>query len=546
MSKQLFERLKRAERLPTPPAVALRVLDLVRKEDVSFRELAEVIGADPALTLKLLRFVNSPAAGLPRQVAALQQAVPLIGLRGVKMMALSFSLLSTERRAACAGFDFDRFWSQSLACGVSSRAIARETAAHDSDEAFMAGLLAKIGKLVLACAVPDEYAGVLRRFRETGRELLDIEQEVLGGTHTALGAALLADWQLPPALCQAVAGHRRLDSTVPHAADAPLPVLIRLVYAAHLIARLICERREHDAAQVAHVAATVAELFSIRDRAWERLFSTIAAEWQAFGNVLSIQTEAVQSFAEIQAEAQERMAELSLATQLENREIQAKNEELNRKVLQDRLTGIHNRAAFDELWPLEIERAIRGARPLAVLMIDVDHFKRFNDTFGHAAGDVVLQAVARTLVGRCRKIDFVARYGGEEFIVVAPETNAEQVAVVGERLRAAIAALRVEHEGQSLSVTASIGGAACERALLRPAVHELLKRADEQLYAAKRAGRNRCHVTDPAKPEPMAPPEAHAVARAAFTPARAQDCRESVRGAQPQTDRGGRPVTIQG
>jgi diguanylate cyclase (GGDEF)-like protein len=149
---------------------------------------------------------------------------------------------------------------------------------------------------------------------------------------------------------------------------------------------------------------------------------------------------------------------------------------------QDGLTGISNRRHFDDVLGLEWRRAARSGSPLAVLLLDIDHFKNFNDTSGHQSGDDCLRTVATTLRNTLqRATDVVARYGGEEFVLLLPQTELAQAKALAETLRE-----RIAHEGL---VTVSIGAAACvpERAV-DPAI--LVKRADEALYAAKAAGRN--------------------------------------------------------
>ena len=108
----------------------MRVVELARREEASVSELTEAISSDPALVARILKFVNSPLAGVSRQVSSLKQAVTLMGMRGVKMMALSFSLVSVDRQAGCPSFDYDGFWSRSLACGVAARCMAEATGKH--------------------------------------------------------------------------------------------------------------------------------------------------------------------------------------------------------------------------------------------------------------------------------------------------------------------------------------------------------------------------------------------------------------------------------
>ena len=127
MSEQLFDRLRATGRLPTPPGVVLQLLELTRREDVSASEIADTLACDPALAAKILRFANSPMAGVSRVVTSLQRAVVLMGLRGVKMSALSFAVLGTGDGNPCRGFDQRQFGMQSVGCAVAARALAALT-----------------------------------------------------------------------------------------------------------------------------------------------------------------------------------------------------------------------------------------------------------------------------------------------------------------------------------------------------------------------------------------------------------------------------------
>jgi diguanylate cyclase (GGDEF)-like protein len=181
----------------------------------------------------------------------------------------------------------------------------------------------------------------------------------------------------------------------------------------------------------------------------------------------------------------------------ELRELSARFEALSNT---DPLTGLHNRRHLDEVLGREVARSARYPSPLAVMMIDLDHFKRINDTYGHPMGDEVIRGLARVAKSSVRAVDFVARYGGEEIVVVLPETDATGAAIVAERLRAAFAATEHGLDGVVVRNTASIG-IACHRSAgdgTSPAT--LLARADEALYAAKAAGRNRVEVWRPATP----------------------------------------------
>jgi diguanylate cyclase (GGDEF)-like protein len=171
------------------------------------------------------------------------------------------------------------------------------------------------------------------------------------------------------------------------------------------------------------------------------------------------------------------------------------SDELRRNATLDGLTGIHNRAAFDSRLAIEWARASRNGSPLSLLLLDVDHFKQYNDHYGHPAGDRCLQAIARTVDGVSKRAnDMAARVGGEEFAVLLPDTPIAGAQAAAERLRAEILALELPHAQSSTLplVTVSIGAAqwlpSGPHAGCRPA--DLMDWADKALYAAKAGGRN--------------------------------------------------------
>jgi diguanylate cyclase (GGDEF)-like protein/PAS domain S-box-containing protein len=180
---------------------------------------------------------------------------------------------------------------------------------------------------------------------------------------------------------------------------------------------------------------------------------------------------------------------ISLAHMRAEESLRRSRDELRRLALQDGLTGVLNRRAVLRRLREEHERARRGGHGLSVVLLDVDHFKRINDTHGHPAGDAVLREVARRKSASIRPYDAVGRYGGEEFLVVLPGCDGAEALGVAERLRHALASRPMETaESLALAVTASFGVAACTGALTD---EQLVAQADAALYRAKGEGRNR-------------------------------------------------------
>jgi two-component system, cell cycle response regulator len=183
--------------------------------------------------------------------------------------------------------------------------------------------------------------------------------------------------------------------------------------------------------------------------------------------------------------------QLRIATDL-NQELEEKSEQLRELVITDGLTGLKNHRGFREILESNFSFSVRQGMPFSVIMLDVDHFKQYNDAFGHPAGDEVLREVANVLKANVRAHDIVARYGGEEFVVLCPATDATGSREVADRLRQAIE----EHTWPHRQVTASFGVATFGAGTGTSS--ELVDQADKALYRSKQAGRNRvAHFLDP-------------------------------------------------
>jgi diguanylate cyclase (GGDEF)-like protein len=174
-----------------------------------------------------------------------------------------------------------------------------------------------------------------------------------------------------------------------------------------------------------------------------------------------------------------------------NQAMQQQNRVLETLSITDSLTGLYNRSKLDAILSDQLARFRRTQREFTLLMMDIDHFKTLNDTYGHLTGDEVLAAVAQILSQSIRSIDYAARYGGDEFIIILVETSAAQALKTAERICNQVEGMVYNIDGSSIAVTVSIGIVQCQPEDETPIA--VLARADMALYEAKRAGRNRAH-----------------------------------------------------
>ena len=174
-----------------------------------------------------------------------------------------------------------------------------------------------------------------------------------------------------------------------------------------------------------------------------------------------------------------------------NAEASLKAQHLERQALIDPVTGLGNRRYCEKMLAGLLDEQTRNRKPFGVLMVDIDHFKKVNDTYGHDVGDEVLQMVAKTMSGNMRGFDFLGRWGGEEFLVLVSEVEEDILFFVAERCRVLVERSYLSKEGKPISVTISIGAALSR---FEDNAETVVKRADEAMYKSKETGRNRVTV----------------------------------------------------
>ncbi|MBD3221662.1 diguanylate cyclase [bacterium] len=643
-----------SERLPSPSGVALQILELTASEDASVEDLQRVLVTDPALSGQLLKYANSARARGSTEVRSVSEAVVRLGMSTVRNLALGFSLLSAARSGPCERFDYNGFWSRSLATGVAAQTLGTLLRRVDPDEAFTCGLLGRIGQLGLASIHPRDYNEVLRRWDGyADDQLRELEREILVVDHDQLTVAMMHSWGLPERYTTSIAAVPRVDHEGEEA-----PGLARALSVAREMAEM-CVADECSRPGLATALLMRCETLGFVREDVVAACDRALGEWTAMGETLDVITEDVPTLDELVDRArrqephtalvpddieqepetvadfdaaavlaesplldvqdqplrvlvvddspldrrivtsrldkeghhvetaangheglktalrwnphvilsdwmmpemdglelcralrrsdevssvyvmmltsndqsddlvtaldagaddylpkpinqavliarlraaarvirlQERAARDREAIRAFAADLSVANRKLQHMALYDTLTSLPNRRYAMDRLQKEWERAQRHGAPFLCMILDIDHFKKVNDTYGHDAGDVVLQRTAQAMKDCLRASDDVCRFGGEEFLCICPDADLEVAQVMGDRLRTAVEDNHIDTPGFTGHVTVSIGAAAFDPGF--DSIDEMIKLADEALYAAKEAGRNKVCIVD--------------------------------------------------
>jgi diguanylate cyclase (GGDEF)-like protein len=484
-------------RLPSPPSIAIRILEAAKKDNASYDELSKIIMSDPALAVKTLKAANSSFYGLSQRVDSLKKALSVLGLDAMKNIALSFVIANEMRGHTEGSFDFDFFWKRSVTAAVAAD-LAASSIENKNDDAFVTGLLQDIGIAIMYFCRKDDYLKVLDKKRLSESAVEVVEKEFFGFDHQELGFEVLKEWGLPENIYMPIRYHHNItdcpgkyerSTDVVHISDK-----ISSVY-----------HGSHSSDKITAINNVLGEKYKKSQGDIQTLIDLAAKNSIEMLSLFEIDPADMKPYSQILQEANEELGKLNLSFQQflikykEERDraealarsLKIANEKLSSLALLDGLTGLYNHMHFQEQLDREFERALRYKRPFSLLMLDLDHFKKINDSYGHRIGDLVLKKIAALIEENVRKNDIAARYGGEEFAIIAPETDLKGAAVLAERIRASLEKTEIPADSFTIKATISIGVATYVPGKKTATKSDLFDAADSALYESKRNGRNK-------------------------------------------------------
>jgi diguanylate cyclase (GGDEF)-like protein len=466
---------------------ALQIVQASLRENVALSTLAGLAESDPAFAIRVLALVNSAAFGGGRKIADVKQATSLLGVRGLRNIGLNLALTDMVPQGESGNLLLTACLRRATAC----RLVAQAAGLRDLDGYFTTGLFLDVGLLSRARA---DARATVEVARLPAHHRVIFERSLGLVDHAELGCGLASEFHLSQDVMEAIASH--------HDANAPGSELARIAWVAE---RVAARFESGNTSQLVEDARQAIGLLGLSARQADEIMKQVPALAAAAAQGLGCENIDEKLVGATLVDVNRGLAELNQSYEVMVRRLEAlisEKEELakhlaeaNRRLealaMSDALTGLANRRAVEVALNRDLARADRDGRWVSVVVLDVDHFKRVNDTHGHAGGDQVLVALGNVLRTALRAGDLAGRIGGEEFLTILPDTDPDGAMVAAERLRKRIEAERVALPTGELAFTASLGVASLKGPGCLRGAAGLVEKADHALYEAKHGGRNR-------------------------------------------------------
>jgi len=505
ITEQIQKLIESEIKLPSPPAVAVQILNAVQKEDGALKVLTKIISADPALTGKMLQIANSGFYALKNEVTSIDRALTVLGTNVIKNIALSFVIATDLRGEEQSSFDFDGYWRHSLTSAVAAELLTQQLAAKN-DNIFVTALLHDIGMLALFMHKRDEYSQLIQSAALSKDSILELEEEKYHFNHQQVGSMLVNKWGLPNSIYEPIGYHHN-----PELATDKNSETAQILYFSDQIATIY--NGADSAQKVRTLNEQLTAKFAFNAEQIRSLLDDVAEKSIEIMATFAIDPGDIKPYSQMLQEANEELGRLNLTYEqivIELKQAKDKSDQLSRELKKanlrlkdlvyiDALTGLYNHRFFQENLNSELSRARRYHSTVSIVLFDIDFFKNVNDTYGHPAGDQVLINIASEIKKIVRPSDIVARYGGEEFMVILPETDITSVKVFAARIRRCVEGLITKIEDQQIMVTVSLGGTTFSSEHPEFSKDDLIQTADRGLYMSKNNGRNQATILETKK-----------------------------------------------
>ncbi|MBX3356844.1 MAG: HDOD domain-containing protein [Phycisphaeraceae bacterium] len=489
MNPDVLEQVLECPRLPSLPAVALRVIELTQDREVAVTDLAEIITRDQALAAKVLRTVNSSFYALSKPCSSINQAIVLLGLTAVKTLALGFTLVGAISKTAADDFDYRAYWRRGLLTGIAAKHIARAAEIGSEEECFLGGLLQDVGMVAMHLGLGRPYREVLAQCAGNHRKLARLELAAFEIQHADVGALIASRWRLPESLVMPIKYHERPTAAPREHAE--------VVFAVGL-GNIAC-----DVLDAEEPAGPLTRFYG-RAEQWLRLNAAQADD--VLREVGQVSKEIAALFHLDAGQGPDGEAILARARQrLLSLTITGHAEEPTDGGDADPVSGLPTRTPFDRTLIAAFEQCTSGGPPLSLALFDIDGLDELTVRHGDATRDATVVEFARRLGDALASTDSTLyRLDTGRFAALMPGTNTVAATRLAEAARrrihgvplvfppgtAAVSSISVSTSA-GLVCLDSAGGARFSDAA------QFLSYAERAVQAAASAGRNTLRVFTP-------------------------------------------------
>ncbi len=504
--------LESIQHLPTLPRIAVEVMQLSLNPEVSIPEMANTILKDVGLSTRILKTVNSPYYPIVRNVTNISDALMLLGMQTVKNITLSLTVYDTFKSNLDLQI-YNLLQIRSLKAAVASQAVAEDSGLIPTENAFLSGLLEELGILLLAYLAPKEFAECLDEAEKRDLDITIVAREVFQIDYSELGVKLAEHWNLADSIRDVIRYHKDPEAARQANLSQESFRCVVVAHLGHLAAGIFIGRQE--GLRIEQFREGYRRYLNKQGTEADQLLHNLADRIEKAASAFDVPIPPPRGYPLILEEANSELARINFQYERTYHELMAKVDELNamnnrlnylmeelsRKnailaglAEKDGLTDLYNHRCFHEFMHKQALQAQRYRQRLSLILLDIDHFKALNDTYGHQSGDQILKDLAGILRDSVRKSDIIARYGGEEFAIIMPETDTQGAALVAENIRSKAQQYKSRTStDQAIQFTVSLGVAQFSESMNSP--EELMAVADTCLYEAKRSGRNRVCVS---------------------------------------------------
>ncbi len=493
MNCELVEQILECKELPSLPAIAAQVIELTSDEQVSMDELAQTITNDQGLAAKILRTINSSFYGLREPVSSIKRAVVLMGLKPVKTLALSFSLVTAVKENQDPKFDYDAYWRRGLYTGIASRVLLESVGKKDqAEEAFLGGLLQDIGMLALHRVLGDTYLAILTQTDGDHRLLAGLELEHFEVQHTDIGAMLCERWKLPEQLVTPVKFHERPTAAPPSTAD-----IVRAVAIGNLVHDVLTTENAAEPMRDAYKRAE--RWFGLRTDAVDEIIRRTSEAAGELASLFEVSTGPSADADGILHSAHQRLDEIeqddpSAAAIRESDSLTVDRTQL------DELTGVFNATGFKSVVQSAFAFAKAKSESLTVVIVSLDGFAEIVRACGESTDVEIAMETTRLLR---EKFDGVAgvlgRLADDVFGVVIASVNASIVISHADAFRSGLQeyAASLGEGGATLSASIGLATINAKEPVVFTKAEQMLAAAIRAAQAAQTAGGNTTRLFRP-------------------------------------------------